>query len=145
MKKLLFGLVLSLAAFAANALQETPIVSATRVAGSVTSADMYARDSGSGPKDVGVTAHSNVTTVTGAVTLTFTIQGKTPQGAYYDVATLTPVAPVVGTVNTLVLRPGVTAAAGSAIALPLPPVFRVVSTVTSTGSATYSIGINRTN
>jgi hypothetical protein len=146
MKKVLLALALSLAAFAANALQETPIVAATRVAGSVTSADMYIRDSGSGPKDIGVIINSHVTTVTGAVTMTFKIQGKTPQGSYYDVGTtLTEVAPVVGTVNTLILRPGITAASGSAIALPLPPVFRLVSTLTSTGSSTYSIGLSRTN
>lgn len=146
-KKLLLCLALANAAFSANALQETPIISATRVAGSVTSADLYTRDSANGPRDLGIVISSNVTTVTGAVTVTFKIQAKNPQGAYYDWpgAALTEVAPVAGTVNKLIVRPGITAATGATVPLPLPPVFRLVLTTTSTGSATMSIGAARLN
>lgn len=147
-KKILIASILAVISFGASALQDVAIASANRASGTVNSADMYARDqSGRGAIDQGIIVNSYVTVVTGAVTMTFKIQGKTPQGEYYDVpgAALTGVAPVVATVNTLIMHPGITAAAGATIAQPLPPVFRVVATTTSTGSATYSIGVSRTN
>lgn len=144
-KRVVIAFALAAATFAANALQATVIPSVNRVSTTVASSDMFPRDAGSGPRDVGIIVNSYVTSVTGAVTLTFKIQGKTPQGEYYDVLSLTPVAPVAATVNTLVLRPGITAVAGASAAAPLPPVFRILATTTSTGSSTFSIGVARTN
>lgn len=145
MKKVLIALAMLMAASVASALQETPVASALRTTGTVTSSDMTARDSGSGPKDLGILVYTNVTTVTGSASLSLVVQGKTPAGAYYDVLVMTPTQGVVGTVNVLKLRPGITAAAGASASEPLPPVFRVKGMLTGTGSATYSIGLSRTN
>lgn len=140
MKRLFLSLLLLFTMASAFALQEIPIASANRVAGTVTSADMYLKKGG----DVGgLIVTSGVTVVTGAVTLTFKIQGKTPQGEYYDVLSLTPVAPVAGTINVLKLGRGITAAAGASAAESVPQIFRVVAVTSNTGSATYSIGVSR--
>lgn len=145
MKKFLLGCALFLLAGAASAWQETSIPLATRVASTVTTGDMFARDAGNGARDLGLIVNAVVTGATGAAnTLTFTIQGKTPQGTYYDVLSSTPVTVTTTAVPVLKLRPGITATAGVSASEPLPPVFRVRSSLTGTGSATYSIGISRT-
>lgn len=147
-KKIILTTILAAASLGAIAMQEVAIPAANRASGTYTSSDMYMRDqSGRGAIDKGIIINSYVTSVTGAVTMTFKLQGKTPQGEYYDVpgAALTAVAPVAATVNILVVSPGVTVSAGAAVSHPLPAIFRVVTTTTSTGSATFSIGVTRTN
>ncbi len=146
MKKTIFSLVAGLAlalsasvALAASGAQEIPVTPAIRAAGTVTSADMYARKD-----DRGISVLSNVTSVTGSSTLTMIIQGKTPQGAYYDVLSMTGIQPSTSTVNQIQIAPGITATAGSSASVLLPPVFRVKGVLAGTGSATYSIGVNRT-
>ncbi len=146
-KKILIAVALVAASFGASALQETPIALTNRVASTVNSSDMYMRDVGRGATDAGITISNKVTSITGTVTMTFKLQGKTAGGEYYDVpgAAISAATPVVGTPNVLTVRPGITVSAGATIAQPLPPVFRVSATTGGSGSATYSMGVSRLN
>jgi hypothetical protein len=132
----IFVLVMSIAALPAfgQGLQQTLLPSANRFA-TTNTADQYATKD-----DKGITVFGVVSTLS-TNTLTFSIQGKRPDGTYYSVLSSSPSA-ATGTF-TLKLYPGMTAAANAAVSEALPPVFRVISTHTNGNTATYSIQVNR--
>lgn len=136
--------VMACLAFAAYALQETPVTSAIRTSGTYTSADMTARDNPNSPNDIGIHVMPVITAVTGSATMTLTIQGKTPQGTYYDVISSVPTqATTTMTAGNLHLGQGFTSTANVSSGVGLPPVYRIQHVVTGSGSTTYSIGVNR--
>ena len=138
MKRILLFIIASVLAFAANALQETPVASTQRTS-TATSADLYARKT-----DVGIIVTTNITAITGTQTITPIIEGKDARGNYYTL--LSGTAGSATGVITMYVRPGITAAANAAAALPLPPVFRVRALHSGSAiTATYSISVDRTN
>lgn len=147
MKKLFIGFLLLMTALSVFALQEVITPSANRVASTVNSVDLYTRDAGIGAKDQGVILVAPISSVSGSNTMTFKIQGKTANGTYYDLPnaalTSTPIAGT-STLPVLVVRPGINNTAGSVISMPIPPVFRVQTTTTGTGSLTFQINMDRT-
>jgi hypothetical protein len=147
--KFLVMAALAVSSISAFALQEIPTPLALRATGSTTNGpDMFIRDAtGKGAVDVGIIVNSYITALASSPTLLFKVQGKTPQGEYYDIpgATTTAALPVVGTPVVLTVRLGTTVAANAGISYPIPAVFRIVSVVAGTGSVTYSIGVTRTN
>lgn len=145
MKKFFIGFLLLMTALSVFALQEVAVVPAARVASTVNSLDMYLRDSGLGAKDVGVIITAPQSSLAGANTITFKIQGKTASGSYYDLpgAALTSLPASTSTIPVLTVRPGINHSAGSTISMPIPPVFRVQATTTGTGTLTYQINVDR--
>ena len=117
-----------------GALQENVATATSRTA-TYTSNDMFAR-----PGDKGITVYGIITSLT-SESVTFTIQAKTPQATYVDVLS----SAVTGSTGTvaLSLAPGITNTANVSLPQILPPVFRIKATHSATGSATYSIGVNR--
>lgn len=142
-KKVAALLGLAAVAVAAYALQEIPTSSAVRTSGTYTSSDMYVRDGANSAKDVGVIVTPVISAATGSTTITFTIEGKTPQGTYWTVLESAPAASTTTLSSNLVVAPGVKDTANASLPTGMPPVFRVKSTVAGTGSVTYSIGVSR--
>jgi len=138
MKKLLLSLALVFAAFSASALQEIPIKSTSRTDTTTYSADMYARKG-----DRAISINSYVTAIPAAATLTLTLQAKQPQGNYVDVLSSAATAASTSTFILLTAGEGMPVTSNISANIPMPPVFRIKSVIA--GSATYSIGINRSN
>jgi hypothetical protein len=136
--KVLLGALLAGVALSAAALQEIPIASASRTATTTYSADLYAKKG-----DRAISINSYVTAIPSAATLTLTLQAKMPQGNYVDV--LSSAATVASTSTFILLTAGENMPVTSNISanIPMPPVFRIKSVIG--GSATYSIGVNRSN
>ena len=81
----------------------------------------------------------DITAVTATPALTITVDGvDRVSGKTYNLITSTVIATAVTTV--LKVSPGITVAANLAVAMNLPPVFRVSVAHGDTDSATYSIG-----
>lgn len=127
-------LFIGIGSAAAQGQQEIPLASTNRFA-TTNSNDLYAKKD-----DKGVTIFGVVSTLS-SNTLTFSIQGKRPDGTYYTV--LTSAASAATGTHTIKLYPGMTAAANASVSEPLPPVFRVAVTHTNSGTATYSVQMNR--
>ena len=130
---LTLGTLFGVSAFA-QGQQEIPLASTKRFA-TTYSNDLYAKK-----EDKGVTIFGVVTTLT-SNTLTFTLQGKRPDGVYYDL--LTSAASAATGTHTIKAYPGMTASANVSISEPLPPVFRIKATHTNSGTATYTVQMNR--
>src|SRR5690242_9535537 len=80
----------------------------------------------------------DVTAVTATPSLVLKIQGYDPfADKYYDLLTAAAIATV--STTAFYLGPGITAAANVAVALPVPPTYRVQVTHGDTDSATYSV------
>lgn len=135
--KLLIAAILALGvASSAFALQEIPIASASRLATTTLSSDMYARKG-----DRSMTINSYVTAIPSAATITLTLQQKMPQGNYLDVISSTATAASTSTFLILNAGEGLPATANVSANVPFPPVFRIKSVIA--GSATYSVGVSR--
>lgn len=81
----------------------------------------------------------DVTAVTATPALTVTVDGVDRiSGKTYNLITSTVIATAV--VTALKIAPGITPAANIAVAMNLPPVFRVTVSHGDTDSATYSVG-----
>lgn len=92
----------------------------------------------------GVIVVINVTAITATPILTVTITGKdTLSGKYVTILASAAISTV--SVNTLIVYPGIAAAANSKADQPLPRVWRVEVAVADADSATYSIGANYIN
>ncbi len=129
----LFSALFSLGAIA-QGQQEIPLSSTNRFT-TTYSSDLYAKKD-----DKGISVFGVVSTLS-TNTLTFGIQGKRPDGTYYDI--LTSAASAATGTHAIRMYPGMTASANVSASEPLPPVFRIKATHTNANTATYSIQMNR--
>ena len=88
----------------------------------------------------GVYIFANVSAAPGATTITWTIQGKDPEGNYYTI--LSSAASAATGIVTLKVYPGMAAAANSAVSEALPDIWRVTATYSAGANFTWSLSAN---
>lgn len=110
-----------------------------RAAASIAADSTYTGDAQDTPYHKGVTIHVVTSAEVDTGSLVVKLQQKIGASTWVDIAGAVTAAITTNTTTVLTLCPGITAAANSAIALPLPRTWRVVATEAAGGSFTTAI------